>query len=386
MKIGIISLYFKPVSPGMGNRISQITAQCLSELGHTVVVHTANLHENLNDVDNNGKITFKRLWVPPINHQSNINRFIINSVFFIQCFFQILFCKKTDALLCFVPYLPFFGAVLVPAKLKKIKSIIFQADLWPDVLRELGLVKNRFWYGVLSRICIWTYNQADYVFAMTPELKQSLENYAIKPKIIILEQGIDQETFKPRVNQKDHKFQVLYAGSYSPLYDFDTLLQSALRLQHDDIEFVFLGDGMLKNKIQNSISRLQLKSARMENAIQNVDEFAQRLCSADVLVVAMKDMLQNNTTYANKLFEYMACGRPVVVAAKGSPRNLVLKSGGGFVVDIGDVDSLANTIKKLYHNPKLCAEMGLKGSTFVQTCHSIHSYKTRLQEILDSMF
>ncbi len=391
MKIGIISLYFQPILPGYGNRIPYTTAHELTKLNHNVFVYTSKIpkkiiNENITTNDQNEKsIEIKRLWIPDIDHKNNFNRFIINSIFFLQCFFRILFIKKLDSVMCFVPYLPFFSLVLLPSKIRKIKSFIVQADLWPEVLKELEVVKNDFAYSVISKICFWTFRLSDCIFALTPELKQALVHHKIIPsKIIELEQAVDQSTFKPITQKKrtNEKFQVLYTGSFSPLYDFDIILESAKDLRNKNIEFILLGDGMLRPYLQSKIRKLNLANVKLEPPISDPKKLSKRINLSDVAVVPMKDRLQNNTTCANKIFEYLSCGKPILASAKGSSRNLIVKAGGGLVVDIGDKSSFVKNLLKLYQDPELLRDLGKKGRSYILSNHSMEVYGKKLEEIL----
>ena len=56
--------------------------------------------------------------------------------------------------------------------------------------------------------------------------------------------------------------------------------------------------------------------------------------------------------------EAMALGKPVIVSNIRGNRELVNQGKNGFLVDLGDVDGLVSSMKKLITNDKLRADMG----------------------------
>ena len=74
-------------------------------------------------------------------------------------------------------------------------------------------------------------------------------------------------------------------------------------------------------------------------------------------------MLQ--TTYPNKVFDYMAAGRPTVLAIDGAIREVIEKSHGGIFVPPGDDAVLAEMILALCHSPTVRKEMGASARSYV---------------------
>lgn len=71
------------------------------------------------------------------------------------------------------------------------------------------------------------------------------------------------------------------------------------------------------------------------------------------------------TTYPNKVFDYMAAGRPTVLAIDGVIREVVEASAGGLCVTPGDDEALADAIVKLRKERYLRTQMGRNARAYV---------------------
>ena len=87
----------------------------------------------------------------------------------------------------------------------------------------------------------------------------------------------------------------------------------------------------------------------------------------------------------NKIFDYMAAGRPTVIAAD-VPGNPVSESGGGVVVPPESPEALADGIEELMRlSPAVRLEMGKRARTYVAEHHSYRKLAGRLAEVLDEV-
>lgn len=81
------------------------------------------------------------------------------------------------------------------------------------------------------------------------------------------------------------------------------------------------------------------------------------LASTDVLALPLKDNLFNKTRWPNKIGEYMACGRPVVVSDVGNVADIVKEHGIGLTAK-NDVVDFSSKLKMLLANQDLADDMG----------------------------
>ena len=71
------------------------------------------------------------------------------------------------------------------------------------------------------------------------------------------------------------------------------------------------------------------------------------------------------TTYPNKVFDYMAAGRPTVLAIDGVIRQVVELAKGGIFVPPGNDEAMARAVLDLYQNPSERRQMGDSARSYV---------------------
>jgi glycosyltransferase involved in cell wall biosynthesis len=89
------------------------------------------------------------------------------------------------------------------------------------------------------------------------------------------------------------------------------------------------------------------------------------VAAADVCVATLRDIPLFRTTYPNKVFDYMAAGKPTLVAIDGVIRQVIEESGGGVFVPPGNAAALAESLARLAADRPGCARMGASARAFV---------------------
>jgi glycosyltransferase involved in cell wall biosynthesis len=81
-----------------------------------------------------------------------------------------------------------------------------------------------------------------------------------------------------------------------------------------------------------------------------------------------------------KIFEYLACEKPVMAGLAGEIARVLHESSGGLVVAQGKARSLADTILELNKDPELRMKMGKPGRSYVEQNFSRLLWAARLEE------
>ena len=98
---------------------------------------------------------------------------------------------------------------------------------------------------------------------------------------------------------------------------------------------------------------------------QNVTLFPSFIKASEVCISPLIRNRHHDTTYANKLFQYMSIGKPVVVSDCVAQKNLVNETNCGLIHKAGDEKELAEKSIELYKNPELRKQMGANGKRAV---------------------
>src|SRR5207237_3620917 len=162
-------------------------------------------------------------------------------------------------------------------------------------------------------------------------------------------------------NELTGKVVVRYAGALGLANDIDCVLNAAARLRYQtDIVFELVGDGKELSQLRMRAESLELNNIRFI-AAQPKKRMPEVLAAADVCVATLKDIAMFRTTYPNKVFDYMAAGRPTVLAIDGVIRRVVETARAGVFVPPGDDGALADAVLALNADRQLAAGMGRNG-------------------------
>jgi glycosyltransferase involved in cell wall biosynthesis len=148
--------------------------------------------------------------------------------------------------------------------------------------------------------------------------------------------------------------------------DLPVVLSAAATLRdHVEIRFVLVGDGKDKPRLMAQAQQLGLDNVTFVPSVPK-NEMREALAAADACLAILKPIEAYKTTYPNKVFDYMAAGRPVLLAIDGVIRNLVEGAGAGVFVPPGDPAALADAILRLQGVPEQAADMGREGRRLVE--------------------
>ena len=175
----------------------------------------------------------------------------------------------------------------------------------------------------------------------------------------------DGMTFR-REHGIEDKFIVLYAGAHGVSNDMGVILKAANILRDkEDIQFIFLGDGKEKSNLQAHANQMDLENVSFLPPVPK-GEMSSALAAADVCVAILKPIEMYKTVYPNKVFDYMAAGRCVILAIDGVIREVVNEAQAGIFVQPGDSEKMAEAIQGLYDEPLNRESMGKNGRQYVE--------------------
>jgi glycosyltransferase involved in cell wall biosynthesis len=148
--------------------------------------------------------------------------------------------------------------------------------------------------------------------------------------------------------------------------DLGVVIQTARRLErYDGIVFILVGDGKEKPALQEEAERLGLKNLKFMPPVPKA-EMAHVLAAADACIAILKPLDAYKTTYPNKVFDYMAAARPVILAIDGAIRKVVDDAGAGLFCLPGDPEALAQVVLELVFDRRRGEAMGKAGRAHVE--------------------
>ncbi len=272
------------------------------------------------------------------------------------------------------PIFQAFSAWLV-AFLKRKPLLLEIRDLWPDFAVDIGVLKN----PLLIRASLWLemflYRRASRILVNSPAYRLNIIAKGVPDsKISLIPNGVDPSMFDPAekgvaVRQQwklGKSVVVLYAGSLGMANDIPTILRAAqLTKDNNDIIWVFVGDGKERANLEAMARDLGLEHSTLFTGARPKTEMKQFMGAADICIATLRNIPMFKTTYPNKVFDYMAAGRPTVLGIDGVIREVIESAEGGVFVQPGDAKALAEAVRSLAINPELRKRQGEMARAYV---------------------
>jgi glycosyltransferase involved in cell wall biosynthesis len=156
---------------------------------------------------------------------------------------------------------------------------------------------------------------------------------------------------------------------------------AALLEDEPGIALVLLGDGKERGALVARARALCLPNLFFLPAVPK-EEMDQALAAADACIAILKPLDVYKTTYPNKVFDYMAAGRPVILAIDGAIRQVIEEAGAGVFVPPGDPVGLAAAIRRLAADRTRGRAMGRSGRAYVARHFDRGSLARRLEQVM----
>ena len=109
------------------------------------------------------------------------------------------------------------------------------------------------------------------------------------------------------------------------------------------------------------------------------------LAAADLLVVHLKRSPAGAVSLPSRIPAYMACARPILVAAEGAPRQIIEQMGCGFTCDSEDHDAMADAILYASSDRARLDLMGRLGREAYLAHYSENSVVARLVDLVHAI-
>ncbi|MBM3123700.1 MAG: glycosyltransferase family 4 protein [Chloroflexi bacterium] len=326
------------------------------------------------------------------HHKSFVHRALAFILFMFSSLWLGLKVKQVNLIWGTSP--PIFQGVTawILSRVKHAPLLFEVRDLWPLFAAAAGVLRN----PLLIRLSEWLegflYRGAERVMVNSPGFVEHVRSRGAR-QVELIPNGADASMFDPdmkgaeirRAHGLEGKYVVLYAGAHGMSNDLGVVLEAAGLLRgNPQIQIVLVGDGKEKAALQDRCREMDLKNVSFLPPMPKT-EMPQVLAAADACLAILKPLEEYKLTYPNKVFDYMAAGRPVVLAIDGVIRSVVEDAGCGIFVPPGDPAVLAQAMLKLAQDPVGACRMGLKGRKYLEQNFNREKMGDQLIELMEGM-
>ncbi len=382
MKILLIHQAFAALDEPGGTRHHEL-ARYFAAQGNEIVVITSPINymtgaeQSAKRVEEmkigKGEVVIYRVPVYRAFHRSFVHRTLSFISFMFTSIRQALKVKDVSVIWGTSP--PIFQVVSawLVAKINR-KPLLFEVrDLWPAFAVQVGVLRNRFLILASEWLERFLLAQAEQVVVNSPGFVEHVRERGAR-RVDVVPNGSDLDLFSRRGNGSqfrrenglEGKFVVLYAGAHGLSNDLGQVITAAELLQgHSEIVFVLVGDGKEKANLQRKAEEKGLKNVLFLPPVPKT-KMATVLQGADVCLAILKPIPLYGTVYPNKVFDYMAAGKAVLLAIPGVIRQVIEENRAGMAIPPGDPLALANAVLELAQNRALVEEMGQNGKKAIE--------------------
>lgn len=390
MKILYISQYFPPEMGAPAARVSELSRHWI-EAGHDVTVLTGfpNHPDGVIRPEYRGRfrrgvcrenwngVKVVRTWLAPFPNRKPYERILNYSSFCFSAALTGSFFGRPDVVIATSPQLLVGLSGWWIARLKNVPFVLEVRDLWPESLAGAGVggEKSRL-YRALDRVARFLYRAAAHIVVVTPAFRDNLvrQRGLADSKISVVMNGVETQMFAPEAPDvslraslnAEGKFVVSYIGTLGLAHGLEVLLDAAERLQRErsEILFLVLGEGADRERIVTMAKSKRLANLRFVSQ-QPREKIPAYIGASDTCVVMLKDSEIFQTVIPTKMLEFMSCGRPVILTARGQAQTVLESAAAGICVDPENVEALCGAIVRLQQQPATTQQMGRNGRSYI---------------------
>ncbi len=405
MKVLLLTQFFPPETNAPAHRHGSFS-KLLTELGDevTVICEPPNYPKGVlfpgyknrlfSKTQENG-VTVVRTWVWITPRRGFLDRIMMYGSFFKSATLAGLRVPKPDVIFASSPPLPVLFAGYVIAKLRRVPLVADIRDIWPESAFAVGMLRKNLFFRLMERFERKAYRASARVAVNAEGIGRRLvtEKGVPEDKLALITNGADLDLFTP---DADHatvdarynlagKFVALYTGLLGLAQAPEIIIEAANILKNErDIVFLIVGEGAKKAGCETLTKKYGLSNVIFTGGRprEEMPAFAAR---AGLAIIPYKNMPLFKDVIPSKMFDYMGAERPVVININGEGAAIIRAAECGFVIHPEDPKALAETILRVYRDPKEAKELGKNGRLYAEKHYDRRVIAVKLHELLTSV-
>lgn len=289
----------------------------------------------------------------------------------------------------------------IPEDEKNLFNAKSEGDKFSNSGGKNGFSFSKYSSSLNSRLKLFVLKKAlefsDKIIAVTPGIKANLEkSYNISgEKIVVISNGANTSLFKPlelEICRKDlgldsKTHYVCFVGNLAPWQGIEYLVKAAplILSRFPECRFLIVGDGVMRNELVELSTQLGIRDKFIFTGVVAYDRVPTYINASDICVAPF--IFARNAKIGLsplKLYEYMACAKPVVASNISGVSNALETSKAGIAVPPENPEALAQAILKLLENPDFRKSLGSKGLSYVTENYSWYSVAKQVEGVCKS--
>jgi glycosyltransferase involved in cell wall biosynthesis len=377
MRVCFLTHYFPPEVGAPQTRI-ELLARTLAARGIEVTVHTGFPHYPDGAVaapyrnrpwlvERRDGFSIVRSAVYPAPNRGFYRRLADHAAFGLSAVATARLSGPAEVVVAETPPLFTAAAAVAYAAVKRAALVVNVADRWPASAVALGALRDHRAIAAASALEGFVYRHADLIVAPTEGIVAALDREpAARGRTRRMWPVVDIERFHPTPRSPSAEpapLELLYAGTIGLAHGLETLVEATRLAGPEIVRTTIAGDGAGAQDVRNAAAAGRVTNLRMLGTVP-ADRIPELYASSDAAAVLIRDLEIFEGALPTKMFEAMAGGRAVILAARGESAELVRAAGAGLVIEPGDPAALARACAQLHGDRDLRLALGSAGQRF----------------------
>ncbi len=284
------------------------------------------------------------------------------------------------------------------ARKRKVPLYLYVQDLWPENVEIVTGIHNPLIIRPIDRMVDKIYKACDEIFVTSPSFVEAVVNRKVpvpRGKVHYWPQYAE-EFYRPVTRSEASQqleaagiqqakelsecrdLKIAFTGNIGYAQGLDILPKAAALLKTAAIKFVIVGDGRYKEKLLEEIHHAGVDDKFIMIDRQSPEMIPPILGLCDAAFISFMDTELFTWTIPAKLQSYMACGMPIIAAAKGETERIIREADCGVCTDIGDAGALATAIHTIAEEYGASSEFKNRYGGNARQYFEAHFFKEKL--------
>ena len=218
--------------------------------------------------------------------------------------------------------------------------------------------------------------KANKIITVSPNFAKDIidKNNIEKEKMILVPNTVRKSFFKEAIysdvikEKYSNKYVVLYLGDTNIRRGLLTAIRATefLSKQIANFKLVIVGQNTTDSILKEETKKLNLESFIDFEGWQDVSLFPSYIVASNICISPLYRSIQHDVAYANKIFQYMSFGKPILVSNAIAQKEIVERVHSGLVHQEKNKDDFSSKVLELYQNKEKAEELGKKGKQFIE--------------------
>ncbi|MFO8061368.1 MAG: glycosyltransferase family 4 protein [bacterium] len=364
MKILYLHQYFMTNRSAGGTRSFEII-KYLTEKGHNVELITGLSADDKHPIKN---LTIHSTDTEYSNSMSYTRRLLSFMHFIIKSIKIGIRIKEFDIVFATSTPLTIAIPAIIISRWRRRPFVFEVRDVWPDIPIGLGILTNPLLVIIARLTEHIVYGKASHIIALSTGMRENIIGKGVpgsKISVVTNMSNIDlfseAESIRQRIDEElstAGKTICIYAGTLGYANNVDYILESAKKSAElgSSVHYIIAGEGRQRPELTAKAQRENIENVTFIPSIAKEDVVSY-IKSSDI---GLSVFLNNSVLFdnsANKFFDYLAAGKPVLINYGGWQNDVIENALCGYICDGDNPADMAERIDYLSSNPDLIEEM-----------------------------